>query len=215
MKLVNLGPSEEWSTDVDGMNQPLEDQGPNPKFGRGIPELEVQPRRLPQDLHIHPSGSGTNGQLRNRFQLIEVDSESLQSGRGDDVGESIAAVNVGCSLYISYPDRDVSTVVTRRSRARLYLCDSPDFVRKGHGCKNRRMVSSVRTLVMSIIVSGKFRGTGLVRKRAADPDPMVYCPSTKSFSSAVEFSIGRSFSSSYNAAIVASSSMVKSTSSKL
>ena len=64
------------------------------------------------------------------------------------------------------------------------------------------------------VVSREFGGTGLVRKRAVDPDPMVYCPSTKSFSSVEAVSIGRSWSSSYNVAIVASSSMVKSTSSR-
>ena len=94
MELVDVGTSEEWSTEVDWVDKSLQYQWTDAELGRVCPDLEVDARSLSKDLHRFPGGSGAYRQLGNWFQLVGLDSQSLHGCRGDDVGEGVPAVDV-------------------------------------------------------------------------------------------------------------------------
>ena len=95
MELIDAGTSKERSAEIHWVDQPLEDQGTDPKLRRVSPNLEINAGGLPENLHCLSCGSGANRELGNWFELVRPDAQGLHGGWGYHVGKSIPAVNVG------------------------------------------------------------------------------------------------------------------------
>ena len=75
MELVDSEAGEKGSTDVQGVDQSLENQWPDAELGGVIPEGEVDSGCLAKNLHRFPGSSSPHRQLRHGFQLIGADAK--------------------------------------------------------------------------------------------------------------------------------------------
>ena len=141
MELIDVSPGEEGSTQVDRVDKALQNQRADSELSGVRPDLKVDARSLSQNLHTFAGSGGSNGQLRNRFQLILSDPQGLQCIYRDDVGERVTTVDVSGGPDISQSDRDIRTIVPWRPRPCLDPGDGLSFSRGAHGCKKWKRIS--------------------------------------------------------------------------
>ena len=126
------------------MDQALENERPDAEPRGKLTKLEFNARSLAQYLHLPAGGSSTDGELRHRFELGDLDAESGHRLRRDDVGERIPTVDESVDPQFPKTDGNARTVALVPPRLEVDL--GHEGRRLAHGCKRRTTVSGIQGL---------------------------------------------------------------------
>ena len=91
--LIYPGPSQEKATDVDRVNQALQDEGTDVELGRMLSDLKVDKWSLAKDFHPLPGSSRSYRELRYWFQLGGGNTKGSHCLRGNRVCEGVTAID--------------------------------------------------------------------------------------------------------------------------
>ena len=91
--LIYPCPSQERATDVDRVNQALQDKGTDVELGRMLSEMKVDNWSLAKDFHPLPGGGRSYRELRYWFQLDGGNTKGSHCLRGNHVHEGVTAID--------------------------------------------------------------------------------------------------------------------------
>ena len=131
------------------MDQALKHERPDAEPRGKLAELEFDARGLAQYLHLPAGSSSTDGELRHRFKLGDLDAESGHRLRQDDVGKRITTVDE--SVDPQFPETDGNARTVALVLPRLEIDLGHEGRRWTHGCKRRTTVSGIQGLRSLII----------------------------------------------------------------